>query len=88
MTLGFDPRFRYAWSLTALQSAVRVALKSGNTDIVKHLLNHGVAVDAPGPWLESYFAYCTMGFNHGPIFTSDFGARTALQDAVEANVCL
>ncbi|KAK8033810.1 hypothetical protein PG991_003208 [Apiospora marii] len=48
VSLGFDPRRRYAWSLTALQCAVH----QGRQDMAEFLLKEGVSVIACPPWKE------------------------------------
>ncbi|KAK8043119.1 hypothetical protein PG994_013602 [Apiospora phragmitis] len=48
ISLGFDPRRRYPWSLTALQCAVH----KGQKDVARFLLALGVSVSACPPWKE------------------------------------
>lgn len=70
MELGFDPRRRYRWSHTALQSAVH----NGNHAMARSLLDKGVSANARPRW--DYSDYDTNA-------KAGYSRRTALQFAAE-----
>ncbi|KAK8128956.1 ankyrin repeat-containing domain protein [Apiospora sp. TS-2023a] len=80
MSLGFDPRRRYAWSLTALQSAVY----QGQKDMVLFLLEEGVSVISCPPWKEltpTPHPECPKAIRAEP---GNKDRRTAFQYAVQS----